>query len=193
MSNLNNYIKTTLREALIKLIKENFDTYSSFKGMKPYQQKKDEFIKSIKSLNDIDDNKIREIFDFFGTEGYNDEDDAFEDFKEKIETWKKFPNPVKLYRVVGVKNKKLIKTDSLGEHWTPYEWNLDGDMLMSIGYELWDDETKPYVIEGIVPHSEIDIIQTIIQNLSFPNEHEINLKNKGKGVSFVKTYKMKGF
>lgn len=166
------------------------DTYSSFKGMKPYHQRKDEFIDSIKSFNDIDDNKIREIFDFFGTEGYNDEEDAFEDFKDKINEWRNFPNPVKLYRVIGVKDKKLIKKDELGEHWTPYEWNLDGDMLMSIGYELWDDEAEPFVIEALVPLSEIDIIQTIIQNLSFPNEHEINLKNKGKNIKFVKSYKL---
>jgi hypothetical protein len=103
------------------------------------------------------------------------------------------PDPVKLYRVVGVKNKKMIKTDNLGEHWTPYEWNLDGDMLMSIGYELWDDDTKPFVIEAMVPLSEIDVMQTIVQNLNFPNEHEINLKNKGNGAKMIKSYKLKDF
>ena len=178
---------TTLRDYL----NENEDSYSSFK--KTYHQKKQDFVNSISSFKDIDDNKIREIFDFFGTEGYNDEEDAFEDFKDKINEWRNFPDPVKLYRIVGVKDKKLIKKDELGEYWTPYKWNLDGDMLMSIGYELWDDETKPFVIEALVPLYEINIIQTIIQNLSFPNEHEINLKNKGKNIKFVKSYKLKGF
>jgi hypothetical protein len=189
MKGLKQLIKTTIREFL----NENEDNYSSFKGMKPYHQRKEEFINSIKSFKDIDDDKIREIFDFFGTEGYNDEEDAFEDFKDKIEEWRNFQNPVKLYRIVGVKDKKLIRKDELGEHWTPYKWNLDGDMLMSIGYELWDDETKPFVVEALVSLSEIDIIQTIIQNLSFPNEHEINLKNKGKNIKFVKSYKLEGF
>jgi hypothetical protein len=189
MKGLKQLIKTTIREFL----NENEDNYSSFKGMKPYHQRKEEFINSIKSFKDIDDDKIREIFDFFGAEGYNDEEDAFEDFKDKIEEWRNFQNPVKLYRIVGVKDKKLIRKDELGEHWTPYKWNLDGDMLMSIGYELWDDETKPFVVEALVSLSEIDIIQTIIQNLSFPNEHEINLKNKGKNIKFVKSYKLEGF
>jgi len=185
---LRKFIATTICEYL-----NEQDTYSSFKGMKPYQQRKEEFLKSITSFNDIDDDKIKEIFDFFGTEGYNDEEDAFDDFKDKIIDYKNLSNPSKLYRVIGVKNKQVIRKDELGEHWTPYDWNLDGDMLMSIGYENWDDETKPYVIEALVPHSEIDVIQTIIQNLSFPNEHEINLKNKGKNVKFVKSYKLEGF
>ncbi|MCK9417097.1 hypothetical protein M0Q97_10615 [Candidatus Dojkabacteria bacterium] len=163
------------------------------KTLNEYSSRQD-FINSIKSFNDIDEDKIREIFDYFGTEGYNDEEDAFDDFKDKIKEWKKFSNPQLLYRIVGVKNKKLIDTNNLGEHWTQYKWNLDGDMLMSIGYEnLDDDDTKPFVIEALVPLSEIDIVQTIIQNLSFPNEHEINLKNKGKNVKFVKSYKLKGF
>ena len=66
-------------------------------------------------------------------------------------------------------------------------------MLMSIGYDNWDEETKPFVIEALVPLSEIDTLQTIVQNLSFPNEHEINLKNRGKNIKFIKAYKLKGF
>lgn len=169
------------------------DSYSAFKGRLPYQQRKENLINSIKSFKDINDDKILEIFDFFGTQGYYDEEEAFEDFKEKIDFYKSMPDPVKLFRVVGVKNKKMIKTDSLGEHWTPYEWNLDGDMLMSIGYELWDEDVKPFVIEAMVPLSEIDVMQTIVQNLNFPNEYEINLKNKGNGAKMINTYRLKEF
>jgi len=174
-------------------IKSNDDSYSAFIGRLPYQQMKQNFINSIKSFKDIDDDKILEIFEFLGTQGYSDEDDAFDDFKEKIEFYKSMSDPFKLFRIIGVKNKKMIKTDNLGEHWTPHEWSLDGDMLMSIGYENWDDDVKPFVIEVMAPISEIDVLQTIVQNLNFPNEHEINLKNKGKGVKFIKSYKLRGF
>lgn len=166
------------------------NNYSSVMGVQPYKQRKQEFLNSLKSFKNIEDREIKQIFDFFGTEGYNDEEEAFEDFKEKIEDYKKMPDPVKLYRVVGVKDEKLIKTDDLGEHYTLYEWNLDGDMLMSIGYENWDEDVEPYVMEVLVPHSEIDVVQTIIQNLSFPNEHEINLKNKGRGAKLLRVYKL---
>lgn len=59
MKDLRKFISTTIREYL----NESDDNYSSFKNMKPYYQRKDNFINSIKSFNDIDDNKIREIFD----------------------------------------------------------------------------------------------------------------------------------
>jgi hypothetical protein len=179
-SRINNLINICLNEV---------DNYSSFKHMKPFQERKQEFINSIKSFNDFDEQKIKEAIDYFGYEGYNDKEDAFDDLNEKIDFYKKMPNPATLYRVVGVKNRKLIKTNDLGEHFTPYKWNIDGDMLLSIGYENWDENTKPYIMETSVPHSEIDIIQTIIQNLSFPNEHEITLKNNGRGAKLVKISK----
>lgn len=195
MSDFKKYIKATLKEVVAKVVKEEFenDTYSGYKGIKQFQQRKIDFINSIKTFEDIDDDKIRECLDYFGYEAFNDEEDAFEDLKEKIKYYQQMPNPAILYRAIGVKNKKLIKTDELGEHYTPYKWNIDGDTLLSIGYEYWDEETKPYIMEVSVPHSEIDIIQTIIQNLSFPNENEINLKNKGKGAKFIQAYKLKGF
>ncbi len=188
-------LSESYKNRLIELagIKSNDDSYSAFMEKLPYQQRKQDFINSIKSFTDLTDDKISDFIDYFGYEGFNDKEDAFEDLKEKSNFYKQMPNPVILYRAIGVKNKKMIKTDELGEHYTPYKWNIDGDMLLSIGYENWDEETKPYVMEVSVPHSEIDIIQTIIQNLSFPNEHEINLKNKGKGAKFVKVYKLKGF
>ena len=171
-------------------IKE-YDNYSSYKGFKDnYNKRKEDFIKSLKNFSDLTDEKIQECVDYFGYEGYNNEDDAYEDLKEKVSEWQKFTNPVKLYRVVGAESEDSINKEELGEHWTPYDWNLDGDLLGSIGDDLWEDEYEAYVIEALVPHSEIDLPQTIIQNLSFPNEHEINLKNKGKGAKFVKAYKL---
>jgi len=176
-----------------KFIKENVDTYSSFKHLKPYKDRIYEFKNSIKTFQDLDDDKILKCIEFFGYEGFNDKDDAFEDLKERIEFYKTLTDPSIMYRVVGVKNKKMINIDNIGEHVTPHKWAIDGDMLLMIGSENWDDDVIPYIMELSVPLSEIDIIQTIIQNLTFPNEHEINLKNKGKGIKFIKAYKLKGF
>jgi hypothetical protein len=195
MDDLKNQVKPILRGFIGKVIKEEFEnnSHSNYKGIEALQQRKSDFINSIKTFKDLDDNKIRECLDYFGYEAFNDKEDAFEDLKEKIDFYQQMPNPVLLYRAIGVKDKKMIRTNDLGEHYTPYKWNINGDTLMSIGSENWDEETKPYVMEVSVLHSEIDIIQTIIQNLSFPNEHEINLKNKGVGAKFIKAYKLKGF
>jgi hypothetical protein len=153
----------------------------------------EEFINSIKTFHDLDDDKISKCIDFFGCEGFGDRDEAFKELKEMVEFYKKLPNPSIMYRVVGVKNYKMIDIENIGEHVTPHKWAIDGDMLLMIGSENWDNDTIPYIIELSVPLSEIDIIQTIIQNLSFPNEHEINLKNKGRGVEFKRAYKLNGY
>jgi len=73
-----------------------------------YKKRKEIFINSIKSFKDINtDDRIRKVISYFGHEGYDYEEDAFEDFKDKVKDWCNFPNPVKLYRVIGVKEKEL--------------------------------------------------------------------------------------
>lgn len=81
--------------------------------------KKEAFLNSIKTFDDIStDDKIKELISYIGQEGFNDEEDAFDDLKEKIEFYREMSNPVILYRIVGVKNKKMIKSDELDEHYT---------------------------------------------------------------------------
>lgn len=164
-----------------------------FSHMKPYKERIIDFKNSIQSFHDLNDEGILKCIDFFGWEGYEDEDEAFEGLKKTVDSYKKLPNPALMYRVVGVKNKKMIDVENIGEHVTPYKWAIDYDMLLMIGIENWDNKTIPYIMELSVPLSEIDIIQTIIQNLTHPNEYEINLKNKGRGVKFVKAYKLKDY
>jgi len=189
------FIKTTFKEFVIKLIKEELekDTYASIKGIYTYKERLNDFKNSIKTFHDFDDDDIIDCIEFFGWEGFEDEDEAFNELKERIDFYKTLPNPSIMYRVVGVKDSKLIKIDDIGEHVTPYKWAIDTDMLLGIGSENWEDDTIPYIMELSVPLSEINIIQTIIQNLTYPNEHEINLKNKGNGTKFIKAYKLEGF
>ena len=162
-----------------------YEDYYTTLHMKPFKERMSDFFNSIKSFNDIDEEALIQIIDYCGYEGYDNEEDAIEDLTEKIEFYKSLPNPCTLYRVVGVENEELIRKDDLGEHYTPHKWAIDSDMLMMIGSENWSDDVKAFIIEVSVPLEEIDIKQTIIQNLSFPTEHEINLKNKGKNVKVI--------
>lgn len=75
-------------------------------------------------------------------DGYNSKEDAIEDLEEKLTTYKNLSDPAKLYRVVGVNDEGEIDKDKLGEHFTPFLWAIDGDMMRSIGDELWDDKNK---------------------------------------------------
>lgn len=155
-----------------------------------YSKKIDKF-KSLSSFKEIDEDMIVELIDGIGSDAYDfDDEEAFEDLSAKIKDWASLPNPVKLYRVVGVEDAKMIRTDDLGRHWTQYDWNLDGDLLGSIGVDDWDDDVIPYVVEAYVDVSEIDVLQTIVQNLHYPNEHEITLKNNGKNAKFITAYEL---
>ena len=185
-------IKKIINNVIHEYLKEN-DNYAEFKGVKPYKERMNEFENSIKTFKDFDDEKIRKSLEFFGWEGFDSEEEAFKDLKDRIKFYKQMPNPSIMYRVVGVKDKKMIDIDNVGKHVTPYKWAINNEMLHMIGSEDWDDEVIPYIMELSVPLSEIDIIQTIIQNLSFPNEHEVNLKNNGRGVKFIKAYKLDGY
>mgnify|MGYP007071669585 CR=1 FL=1 len=159
--------------------------------MKKYGNRKEEFIKKINTFKDAYEN-IDEILYFFGYEGFTTENDAKEFLESHIEYYMKYPDPVTLYRVIGVKNKKAIRDKEPGEHYVDDKMLIDDHLLMSIGaFENWADDVKPYIMEVQVPLNQIDVLQTLIQNLSFPNENEINLKNKGRGAKFIKATKYK--
>lgn len=178
-------IKKLLREGL-----EN-DNYASWKGMEKYKVRKEKFLNSIQSVRDLTNDKIPDVLNFMGYEGFNDEEDVIEYLEDKFGEYRSFSDPVTLYRIVAVKDKKLINTGDLGEHFTPYKWLLDdGDFQMSIGSDNWDDDWLTYGIEVITSLDEINTHQTLFQNLSFPNEHEINLKNNGKNIKIVKIFKI---
>jgi SpoVK/Ycf46/Vps4 family AAA+-type ATPase len=117
MKDLRKFIATTIREYLNENNKQELknDTYSSFKGRKPYKETLLDFKNSIKKFHDLDDDKILKCIDFFGWEGFNEKEDAFEDLKERVEFYKKLPNPSIMYRAVGVRNKKMIDIENIGD------------------------------------------------------------------------------
>jgi hypothetical protein len=168
---------------------KNFLNESSY--LDRHAKKKEELISRVKSFSDIDEDTLRELFDIIPTgEHIDDEEELFDDLLEKYEEWSKLPNPVTLYRVVAATDEKSVSREEPGPHWTPYEWNLDGDMMMSIGYEDWDDESKPFVIVASVPHDKIDVIKTVAHNMTYQTEHEITVKDNGRGINITDVYEL---
>jgi len=149
-------------------------------------------LNDIKKLSDITDEMIPHIISDNPCVGYNDKKDALEGFSYIVEEWRSLPDPVKLYRVIGVVDKHAINDKELGFHWTYDPEILDDDFLHSIafGESAWLDwdgdgdppEIVPYVVVANVPHSKINIPATIAANLEFPKEKEIQLKDNGRGL-----------
>jgi hypothetical protein len=48
-----------------------------------------------------------------------------------------------------------------------------------------------YIITVLAPKSLIDIKETVFNNVLYPHENEVTLKNKGKGVEIVSIKKIK--
>lgn len=143
------------------------------------------------SFKDITDDMIPELVEEYGNDQFISRDEMIEDIMEKIHDYKKLSNPAILYRVVAVKNKKMIKTDELGEHYTPYKYLIDFDFLLSIGMDSWEKDWSPYIITVSVSLSDIDVRKTIVRNLYFPSENEVVLKDKGKLAKILKIEKIK--
>jgi len=122
--------------------------------------------------------------------GYHDEDVAIDDLKDLIEYYNKLPDILKLYRLVFLKSKKDLNRLELGSHYV-----IDKNILINSHYDkmLYDynkyDEATPYIITVEVSKSKIDFDETINNNLAYPNEAEITLKNKGKGSKIIELIK----
>ena len=152
----------------------------------PYMDAKNKFYDSIRTFSDINsDDKIWKFISYLGSEGYNSDDDAFDDLKSRVSEYRKLPNPVTLYRIVGVVDGDVIDKNELGSHWTISTDYYDSNFLELIGTDRWDSDTVPYMITAKVPHSKIDIGETIYHNLTYPRENEIFVKDSGRGLNIV--------
>jgi hypothetical protein len=153
----------------------------------------------IKKFSDITDEIIELAVDDAARNGYSfigypNREMAIKGITELVNIWKKFPDPVTLYRVIGVVDRHTLKTEYLGRYWT-FKLDIlkDRKFLDAIGLE-WHVATKrlkPYVIASDVPHSKIDIVGALSANLTYPHEYEIPIKNQGKGLKLVDMYELK--
>lgn len=159
------------------------DTYSNF------LQRKVNYLDSLKNIKDFKPEHIDKIIEYFGMEGFNYYEDCEEYLIDKIKEYQELGDKVTLYRVVGAKSKDDINLNELGNHFTLYDWIFDGDFLLSIGVENWEDDLEPYLIKVETETSKIEPLQTMVQNLSFPNEHEIYLKDD-KGIKVIDVTKL---
>ncbi len=121
----------------------------------------------------------KEMMKHFQTMGIH-KDEAEERLDDLIYYIKNLPDPVKLYRILMVDDKENIDTDELGSHYSTNK----RDLLSSHSYLTGTGE-KYYLVSVLSPKKLIDINQTIINNILYPNEQEITLKKKGKGVKIV--------
>jgi hypothetical protein len=112
-------------------------------------------------------------------------DDAEDMLDEIINYVNNLPNPIRLYRILVVDNKNDINVNQLGSHYSTNKKDLISSHSYLTGYG-----EKYFIVTVKAPKELIDINQTIINNILYPNENEVTLKNKGEGVEIVSIRKL---
>lgn len=120
--------------------------------------------------------------------GY-DKESAIEDLKDLIRWFNSLPNKIKLYRLLYLNDRNEINYDELGTHYSNNKRDLI-DNHYNKGSIYGDMGEEAFLITVESPKNKIDFIETLTNNILFPNEHEITLEDKGRGVEFVKVEKL---
>jgi len=112
-------------------------------------------------------------------------EDAKSELEDIVSYVKELPEELKLYRILSVDSKDDINKEELGSHYSTDRKNL----LSSHDYVTGSGE-EYYLVTVKVKKSMVDVMETLENNILYPNEKEITLKNKGKGVEIISTKKI---
>tara|TARA_R110000868_G_scaffold167924_1_gene402486 strand:+ start:20 stop:448 length:429 start_codon:yes stop_codon:yes gene_type:complete len=112
-------------------------------------------------------------------------EDAKSELEGIVSYVKELPEELKLYRILSVDSKDEINKDELGSHYSTDRKNL----LSSHDYVTGSGE-EYYLVTVKVKKSMVDVMETLENNILYPNEKEITLKDKGKGVEIISIKKI---
>lgn len=126
---------------------------------------------------------LREYFEDYDDDNFIDVID-FTDLKKKNRvsgfegSLNKLPNIITLYRIVVANN-----INSIDKVYPGFHYSLDKNNLLSNHNQL--QGKKYFLITIKVNKNLIDFITTIKNNMKYPDEKEITLKNKGFGGEII--------
>lgn len=99
------------------------------------------------------------------------------------------PQETILYRLLYIGDDEKIDKEFLGDHYTPNKKELLYNHYNK-GSIYGGNEGHPVLIKVKINKEQIDIFNTIHNNINFPHEEEITLKNKGKNVKIIDVTKL---
>lgn len=140
----------------------------------------------------INKKKVKEFIKYALSTGFNDEESAEDHLKNIIETFNDLPDPVRLYRILFLKNIRDFNKEEPGEHYVLSKEKLIRDHYDSMLYDYSQfEKSRPYILIVEANKNKIDFTETIKNNLAYPHEEEITLKDKGRGVNILSLVKLK--
>lgn len=129
----------------------------------------------------INKKRLLKKFEEMGIE----KEEAVSELENLIDYINNLPETIKLFRILSVDDVEDINKDELGSHYSTSK----KDLVSSHTYVSEFGEKK-YLVSVEVPKKLIDIQSTLENRILYPNELEITLKNKGKGVKIINIKKL---
>jgi hypothetical protein len=145
----------------------------------PIEQDKETLDESyIRLSEDNTDNLLGYLYEM----GF-DNDDALYQLNDITDFYDNLPETLTLYRVVFAGSKDEIDTQYPGSHFAMDKKDLLDSHYTSLRDSSYGDNC--YMIKVKAQKQLIDSYESIKNNILYPNEQEITLKNKGFGVDVI--------
>ena len=109
---------------------------------------------------------------------------AIEDLQSLLEWLNGLPDTITLYRLLYIDEDKEINKEELGDHYSTdkkellYNHHNKGSIYSDYG-------ENAILITVKINKDHIDTINTLHNNILYPHEQEITLKDKGKGSQLI--------
>lgn len=140
----------------------------------------------------IDKKTYKEFIEYALQTGFDDEESAKDQLEYLVNLFNNLPDPIKLYRLVFLSSPKDFRENVPGEHYVLNKRKLIEDHYDKMLYDYSEfQDSKPYIVTVEVPKSKINFEHTITNNLAYPHEQEITLKDKGMGAKFISLKELK--
>jgi hypothetical protein len=125
--------------------------------------------------------EIEYLISLYEDNGIFDKDYALEELHSLVSYLNNLNNTLKLYRVICADSEEDIDDINIGSHYTLNRRNLLKNHYNggSIHSHCYGDRVFLLTVE--TTKTKIDVMETLSNNILFPSEEEITLKNKGKG------------
>lgn len=149
---------------------------------------KDKSVKILKEQITLSDENTEFMYDAYKVMGL-DEEWAIEDLQNLLEWLSGLPDTLTLYRLLYIDEESDINKEELGDHYSHNKKELlDNHHNRGSLYGGYGD--YPILITVEVKKDQIDIFNTLHNNILYPHEEEITLKNKGRGSKLINVSKV---
>lgn len=163
------------------LMKEIYDVYYKPMEDQPSQISEGENKTSKYKLSKSD---IAQLMNHYEYMGY-DEEWAKEDLIALVNYLNGLKSPLKIYRIICADSKEDINLTQIGSHYSSSKVDLIRDHYDkgSIAGHCVGD--KIFLLTVSADKSMVDVMETLSNNILYPHEKEITLKNEGYGANII--------